>query len=229
MNDMAINASVTSSSISIPDITDTQRRAFSRYLDTHRQSDSCSRAPMRLALVVGQMKPATIIEPYPWAFPDCALSPVQCFQDLLDRFDCVYRQPYGAAGVIVAGSTGRLEFLPTVKNTDSDAYHRRLGVLFGYPPDAIEAFIQDEEPPTQPHDLVADGLFEVEALAYTSFVFYKPADSAAAYEQTIAEGKMTRARLGMLADEWQLPALDEIADTIYEAYVAEYTNVAEEI
>jgi hypothetical protein len=208
------------------DITEPQRSAFRRYLDAHRRNDECSRTPLRLALVLGGMKPATIVDPFPWAFPDCSQEPVQCLEELIDLFECVYRRAYGASGLIVARSTGRVGFLPTVQNTDSDAYHRRLGVVFGYPPDAIEHFIQHEGPRTQPRELVKAGVFTAAELAYTSFVFYLPEESQAGYERAIASGKATRTRLTTLAHEWDLPVLAKLADTVYEAHVALYAGEA---
>jgi hypothetical protein len=147
-------------------------------------------------------------------------------KELLDLFDCDYRRIYGTPDLLVAQSTGRFGFLPTVKNADCGAYHRRLGVVFGYPSTAIECFIQYEGTRTQPRDLVNASVFSATELAYTIFVSYMPEESTAGYERAIARGRATRTRLTTLAHKWDLPVLETVADAVYEAYVALYAGDA---
>jgi hypothetical protein len=198
----------------------TQRRAFSQYVRVHCHDDSWFRTPLRLALVLAGDKPATLIDPCPWAFPESPLQSPDCALPLLDQLNLAYKRIRDLPGVIVAASSGRLELLPTVMNP-CDAYHRRLGVVLGYPSTAIEYFLQKDGVPTPAHEYVEHGLFEASEMAYTGFVFYTPEDSNAGYRRAITAGKATRAHLSELADSWEIPALETLADGIYEEYRAE--------
>jgi hypothetical protein len=198
----------------------TQRRAFSRYVTEHYHQDGWSRTPLRLALVVAGDKPATLFDPHPWAFPDSPLQSPACGLPLLDQLNLAYKRIQDLPGVIVAAAAGRLDLLPTVMNP-CDAYHRRLGVVFGYPSTAIEYFLQKDDVPTPSHEYVDQGRFAASEMAYSGFVFYTPEDSTAGYERAIAVGKATRARLSELAASWEIPALETLADGVYEEYRAE--------
>jgi hypothetical protein len=202
-----------------------QRRAFRRYVTVHCQANHWSRTPLRLALVLAGDKPATLFDPYPWAFPERSPSSPECALPLLDQLDLTYKQIQDLPGVVVATSSGRLALLPTVM-TPCNAYHRRLGVVFGYPPTAIEYFIQKESTPTTPRTYVEQDQFEAAEIAYTGFVFYTPEDSVAGYRRAVAAGKATRARLSELAATWEIPALETLATGVYEEYRAECSGEA---
>lgn len=116
--------------------------------------------------------------------------------------------------------------LPSTARTSANAaWHRRLGVVFGYPSAAIDFFIaSDRETRTQPNERVEAGEFSPEEMAYTEFVFYVHDDSLDGYTQAIETGKTVRARFSELATGWDLPVLDALADEVYQEAVAVYTG-----
>jgi hypothetical protein len=207
---------------SIPNLTDEQHEALREYTARHCHEETCSTAPVRLARVLAHDKPTTLIDtPLAIAAADAY------FDDLLDRLECPYRQIRGHSGWIVASSAGRarLDLLPTVKTGNfSDAYHRRLGVVFGYPAVAIKHFIQKDDPGVTNVDLVQSGAFEATEVAYTKFVCYDYPKTQAKYASHISLGKAIRQRISRLARVWDLSDIDDLADEAYSQEVKYLKN-----
>lgn len=202
------------------DMTEAQRRELGRYFKRHADSDTCYRDSLLLALVLAGDKPAAEITANDFAFPDHPWTPHRGLLDLCDLFDLSYRRIGRGTGNswFIAPTEGRLDFLPTSEKTNrNEAWHRRLGVVLGYPYEAIEFFIDTNgEKRTLPRDLVENGTFSPEELAYTQFVFYIHDDSIEGFERAIETGKARRARFAELAKEWDLPALDRITENVFE-------------
>lgn len=93
------------------------------------------------------------------------------YREALDLFDIAYRRVW-ADQWFIAADPERLALIPPERTTESDAYHRRLGRFFGYPPDAIEAFLPIQTRSPYPRDLVANGSVTATQIAYTRFVPY---------------------------------------------------------
>lgn len=200
----------------IPDLSDEQYRALCEFTQRHRDEDTCSTTPVRLARVLAHDKPATLILTPPEISPPRgqSCSPEEYLVTLLDRIECLYRQVDGLSGWIVASSAGRLDLLPTVK-TLCDAYHRRLGVVFGYPADAIDYFINNDNSRSTKIDLVQSGTFDAEEAAYTKFICYSHPKTREKFEHHISIGRAIRQRISQLARVWGLPELDALADDVY--------------
>lgn len=202
---------------------DIQRIAFGRYLATHRRAEAIAWEPLRLALVIAGERPAAALSVAAWEFPYRHRSPDQCLCGLLDLLDIAYRQVW-AEQWFIAAEPDRLALIPPERTTESDVYHRRLGRFFGYPPDAIEAFLPMEMRSSYPRDRVVDGLVTATEIAYTRFVPYVVDDSCGGYEREITAGKEIYERLWELAHDWELPILATLAETVYEDAVAVYSG-----
>lgn len=212
-------------SITAPDLSETQRQELGRYLSYYR--DETVREPLRLALMIAGDKPATLVAPEPWITLRSPLTFSNGSVELFNVFDLASREIRDVPAWFVARSSGRLDLLPTVRNGDCDAYHRRLGVIFGYPPREIDSYITHEGERTRPDDFVEAGVFTPEEMAYAEFVFYMSDDSEEGYTRAIAAGKRTYERLTELADYWHLPDLQTIADSLYEYQVEKYSTDSE--
>lgn len=190
----------------IPDLSDEQYRTFREFIVGHCGEDTCSVTPVRLASVLARDKPATLLQ----TPPEIAMSQDDYLISLINRLGLSYREVTGISGYIAGRSSWWLDLLPTTK-IFSDAYHKRLGVVFGYPRYAVENFINGDSPPSRT-DLVSEGEFEATEIAYSRFVFYACSDD---YEKHIAIGKRNRTRIHELATEWNIPELDSLADDAY--------------
>ncbi|UPM42304.1 hypothetical protein [Halocatena salina] len=201
-------------------LTERQRCELGRYFERHAENDACYRDPLLLALVVAGDKPAAEISATEFAFPEHPWTPHRGLIALCELFELSYRRIGQGTGNdwFIAPTDGRLDLLPSSEKADRNrAWHRRLGVVLGYPPEAIDFFIDtDGTERTRPRDLLKRGVFSPEELAYTRFVFYIHDDSINGYERAIETGRAVRARFTELAEMWHLPALAAIADDVFE-------------
>lgn len=210
----------------VPNLSDKQYHALREFIILHREEGTCSATPTRLARVLAHDKPATLLQtPSEITLPrDC--SPDEYLVDLLDQIGFPHRQVVGVPGWIVSSSSWRLDLLPTTKNTFRlpDAYHKRLGVVFGYPSEAIDYFIhKDGSEPTK-FDLVESGTFNANEVAYTRFVCYGYPKTQEKFENYISSGIEIRRRINQLAREWDMPELDALADEVYNDEVKTLEN-----
>lgn len=212
-------------------MTETQHRELQHYFKRHVESETCLRGPLMFALVLAGDKPAVDLSPSDWEFPDHPFVPHEGLKELCDLFDLSYRRIGHGVGHdwIISPSPGRLDFLPSTNQTDRNAaWHHRLGVIFGYPPEAINYFIEHTGREwTHPENLVASGVFTPKEVAYTRFVFYMHDDSTEGYEQAIETGKTVRKHISELAEEWELPSLNTIAEEVYDDAIRVFSNRAE--
>lgn len=202
---------------------DSQRIAFGRYLTTHHRAEDIKWEPLRLALVIAGERPAAALTVAPWEFPYRNRSPDRCLCRLLALFDIAYRRVW-ADQWFIAADPDRLALIPPERTTENDAYHRRLGQFFGYPQDAVEAFLPIQTRSPYPRDLVADGSVTATQIAYTRFVPYVLDDSCGGYDRAITAGKAIYERLCELAHEWELAVLATLAETAYADAVAVYSG-----
>lgn len=201
-------------------LADTQHRKLEQYLNRHYQQEVCENGSLLLTLVLSGDKPAALIQLSSWQFPENKTHPKKPFFEFLDLLNLSARQIRGTSGWFVAPTlSGRLDLLPSseLHGRSNRAWHRRLGIILGYPDDVIEYFIESHSVAdwTEPEDLVAEGVFTPEELAYTRFVFYIHKDSIRGYERAIKTGRETRTLLGELARRWDLPVLDSIVEKHY--------------
>ncbi len=208
-------------------LTPTQRQALREWLRVHEDHES-REDPLKMALVIAGDKPAMYLQPSEWAYPGTrfGFDTNEQFRELIDALELVAHQIEGMNGWFVAPAHGRLDLLPsTVRAPTDTAWHRRLGVVLGYPPEAIEFFIDTTGAKrTQPRELVERGVLSPDELAYTQFVFYIHDDSSDGYERAIETGRAVRARFTELAEKWELPILETIAEEQYQLAVAVYSG-----
>lgn len=198
-----------------PELTETQRQELGRYLCWHRDEEH--RDPLKLALVIAGDKPAAYLGTEPWTSLRSPLSFHNGTVKLFKLCDLVAREIKDVPGWFVSPSSGRLDWLPTVRE-NCEAYHRRLGTILGYPSTDIACFIGSDKN-IVPEEFADKDIFEPEELAYAKFVFYVPEASEAGYRRAIKRGKETYARLCTLAEQWQLPDIKTIANTVYDEFL----------
>jgi hypothetical protein len=207
-------------------LSDLQRSVFGRYLAAHQRAATISLNPLWLALVIAGDRPAAMITPHPKAFPYRNQSLEQCFHSFLDLFDLQSQAIPQSDQWCLTPTAARFEILPTQWDPSTAEYHLRLGLFLGYPPAAIVSRLCLSEPRPHPRSLVAQGHFEASELAYTLFLPYvyitPDVDKGYAYE--IAAGKAYRQRITAIAEQWQLPVLDALADAIHHEYTTQWTS-----
>lgn len=119
----------------------------------------------------------------------------------------------------IAQTHARLELLPSSAGTSAtDGLTRRMGAFYGYPEQDVEWFIRthsDER--ITPRERAETGDFTPAELAYTNFLSYMNEDSIGGYQRAIAEGKRIRELLTAIADEWNIPVIEEIAENHQQA------------
>lgn len=208
----------------IPDLTTTQYDAFREYTHRHRQlRDKLAPHPILIARVLADDKRGASMKPPTGVVPDEYDGQVDYLQDLFEQMGLVVSQRYDNEWYYVARSAWRLDLLPT-NSTYTDAYHRRCGVFFDYPLDAIDAFINSDEVQVTLYDIARAGLIDPADIAYLSFVSYLHRTTIPAYEKLIEQGKDNRERIAELSNTWDIPALDIHANDVYEDYVAAYSG-----
>lgn len=197
---------------------DEQYDALRDFINRHREEGTCSATPIRLARVLAHDKPSTLLQ----SPPEISTSRDDYLVSLLDRIGFPYRQVDGVPGWIVAPTEWRLDLLPTSKNEfkQPDAYHKRLGVVFGYPQEAIDYFIHKDDSEPSKFDLVKSGEFNADEVAYTRFVSYGYPKTQEKYKHHISTGKDIRRRINQLSHEWNMPELDALADDVYNEEMA---------
>lgn len=202
----------------ITTITNDDHRALRKYLENCVENERFEfEEPLMFVLVLSGDKPAATMQPSREQFPDYPWTPQTGLKQLCDQLDVVAHHRRELGWWFVAPVDGRLDLLPSSNRTErSDAWIRRLGVVLGYPPNAIEMFLNRNGEWTEPHELVADGQFSSEKMADAGFVVYRHDDSVEGYEWAIQAGKHIRLRLEELADKWDLPELNEFVDGHWE-------------
>lgn len=205
----------------ITSITDDQRQALRSYFGNCVENGRSHRShPLDFTLMLIGDKPACTMHPSEEEFPADPYHPASGLQRLCDRLDLAVQKPREVNWWFVAPTYGRLDLLPSGNRCDrNEAWHKRLGVVLGYPPSAVEAFTEAfnaQEPPKDSEELVAEGHFTAEEIANAGFVSYRHEDSIERYEQAIEEGKRIRDRLEQLANEWNVPELSECVSDRWE-------------
>ncbi len=204
--------------MSIPDrttfpletLTEHQREMFRQFI-THRKKDQMNiREPIWFALLLAGKRPATEITIFgPPDDPDHPITP----EEIAEAFDLNY-QWWADTCLDVARSSWRLDLLPS-QGEVSEAYHRRLGCFYGYSEEDVEHFLTGGEQRTLPADLVSNGVFSHDEVAYTTFVPQGHDDSIDGYNRAIEMGKTNRSTIEEYADNWGIPELAAYAAWIY--------------
>jgi hypothetical protein len=209
----------------IPSLSDQQYEIVREFIQRHRDESEgrLSIGPILLVRVLASDKPAGHVDIEGETHPDFG-DPHEYIHDLCTTLNLFHRRIKGVRGEVVSPSQWRLDLLPTTLSS-TNAHHRRCGFVYGYPTDAICDFIETTTRVTN-YDLVRAGIFDVEEIAYLTFVCYTYHNSLKRYEQRIERGKRVRCRIAQIADEWQLPVLDEYATMLQDDVVDAYRGNA---
>lgn len=209
---------------SIPPLSAAQHSTFREFIRRHRDETDgrISVNPILLARVLAGDKPAADIdlkgeETHP-NFDD----PDEYLYSICDTLDLHARKIKGIRSWTVGHSSRWLDLLPTVKSS-TDAFHRRCGIVYGYPSDAIENFTETTAKITT-YDLIRADIFTKEEITYMTFVPYIYHNSLEWYEWLIERGKEIKTRIGQIATVWDLPLLDEYAQLLYSDNVEIYNG-----
>ncbi len=200
-----------------------EQHRLGSFFGAYFEGDGPLQPLLRFALVIAGEKPATVVQ----AEWNCANSPFSTereFIRLFERLGCTTRRFSALHGWIVGHARGRFDLLPTTWNVAHNAgWHRRLGVLFGYPACDIRRFLDDREW-IRPRARVESGTFTPAEVANTAFLCHRFEDSIDGYRRAIAWGRRLHTRYQQLAQSWELPILAAIADRQYEIAEAVYSG-----
>lgn len=160
--------------------------------------------PLEFALVLSGGKPAVVMHPSSGGFPDDPFNPADGLRRLCDTFGLSYRQY--SSWWFVARTTARLDLLPTDGRGRRTAQcARRFGVILGYPPSAVNAFVDSEGTLPDPMEHLREQ-HTTDAIADVSFLSYRMDDP----EKALDRGRRVRTRLEHLAETWDVPELAEL-------------------
>lgn len=211
-------------SITLPHLTVTQRCLFRDYIIRHKDAETYSKNPINLARVLIGDRPAAALTPLlkidvPNEYDDAD----EYVPAMVSEMGLQYRTLVDHFDVYISSSSKRLDLLPTVK-VMNDAFHRRLGVVLGYPPDAVERFIKTSISVTW-LDLIRADIFTPKTVAYTVFVPFSIYDkSLPKYNEAINHGKQIKQRIHECAHEWEMTELDEYAEILYADAIDSYAQ-----
>lgn len=209
---------------SIPSLTTTQHRLLTDYIERHKDAETYSMNPIHLARVLAGDRPAAALTPLPEIdVPDEYDDVDEYVPTMVDEMGLFHRTVGDFFDVYVSQSYSRLDLLPTVKVINS-AFHKRLGVVLGYPSDAIERFIKDSVSVTW-MDLIRADIFTPETVAFTVFVpFSLYEQSMKTYNEAIDCGKKIKQRIHEYANAWEMKELHEYVDAVYDDAVNSYSR-----
>lgn len=210
---------------SIPDLTEQQYEALREYTKRHRQVEGqFAPHPCLLARVVAGDKPAACVDPVAAVVPEGYADSDDYLPDVFGRMGVHPTQIANDDSWHVSRTEWRLDLLPN-EASYSDAYHRRCGVFYGYPKDAIEWFINESLNITATHsDVARSGVIPPEDMAYLIFVSYSHRRELDQYRELINRGKAIRRRIDGLSRAWDLPGLAAHADDVYDDCASVYAG-----
>ncbi len=193
----------------ITTIIDDERQALRDYLGNCVENELFNDLqPLLFVLVLSGDKPAMAFDPRDEEFPDYPFAARKGFRELCETFDLALETRLGTPFWVVAPVHGRLDLLPTSNRSKrTKAWERRLGVVFGYPPDAVESFINRDEDWMDARERVRDGRFSAEEMRDVGLLGYRCENTQQGYEKAILDGRHIYRRLTSLAEEWNLPEL----------------------
>ncbi len=197
-----------------------QRKVFTQFIDNRVEKEAYLQEPIWLAFVITGKKPA--MEIYSLEREDATVTLTA--EDIAETFDLAYQRETEFL-LNLARHSWRLELLPKkTMGMSAEAYHRRRGCFFGYPEDELEYFLStDARSDTEPEDLVAEGIFQPEEVAYTKFIPYRHNDSIGGYKHAIESGKRVRTTIMEIASTWNFDYLNEYTNWFYNKTVTEHT------
>lgn len=198
----------------ITTISDDERQALRTYLGNCVESGHFQTIrPLMFVLVLSGDKPACTMQPTRDEFPSNPFAPQLGLKKLCGRLGVVAHHRRALSWWFVAPVDGRLDLLPSNDRAErNEAFVRRLGVILGYPPAAVERFIEQDCAWTEPHEHVAAGQFSPDEMVDAGFIVYRHDDSVEGYEWAVRHGKRVRLRLEGLAETWKIPELTAYID-----------------
>lgn len=209
----------------MPNLSEKQVAAFRKFTRRHIDDNEgrLSVNPIVLARVLAGDKPGGYINLNGETYPDFGDTDAY-IAELCSTLELETRKIKEARGCCISRSDLWLDMLPTVQSS-TDAFHRRCGVVYGYPQEAIEDFIETTTE-VATCDLVRAGIFNAEEIAYLVFVSFSHNNSLEQYEKQIERGKEIRHRMEELAEAWKLPVLDEYVSLLHSDVVDAYRGNA---
>lgn len=191
------------------DLSDKQHRALSGYLCNCVENELFSDPqPLLFVLVLSGDKPAMAFDPRDEEFPEHPFAARKGFRELCETLGLALETRLGTPLWVVAPVHGRLDLLPTSNRSKrTNAWEQRLGVVFGYPPGAVESFINRDADWMDARERVRDGQFSADEMTDVGFLVYRCENTQLGYEKAIRDGRRVRRRLERLADKLDLPEL----------------------
>ncbi len=196
----------------ITTITTAERQALREYLGNCVDNELFGDPqPLLFVLMLAGEKPAIAFDPRNEAFPEYPFAARQGVRHLCETFDLALETRLATPFWVVAPVHGRLDLLPTSNRSErSQAWERRLGVVFGYPPKAVESFVARSEDWMAARERVRDGQFSAEEMADVGLLGHRCENTQEGYEMAIQDGRRVRRRLEQLAEKWDFPELQTL-------------------
>lgn len=197
-------------------LTPTQRHVFQQFLEARQASYINLQEPISFARLLVRDKPGMIMAPL--KMPSVIdYTPTITTEEIVDAFDlehtCLENDD-----VAIARTPWRLDLYMSPNTSPG-----WVGIFLGYPEQDIEHYISTDPPYTEPEDLVADGIFNADEVAYITYIPQRNEDSIEGYKRAISEGKTVRDTIETWARTWDLPGLVDYSDWIFEKAVTKYT------
>lgn len=193
-----------------------QHSVFTEWMEEYREEYEQFSFPIRFSLTLSGDKPATIIQGSDWKFYDSPFESEEDALQFIEELGLSLHQVRKERSYYVSHSPIQFDFLPSTSSTSAnDAWHRRLGTVFGYPQEEIEWFVNKDDR-IEPRDRVEKGEFTPDEMAFVDLLDYNHEDSIEGYENAIESGRAVRERIEELADEWDMPILDQLAEDHYD-------------
>lgn len=198
--------------------TSTQRQTLAAWLGALHERDERHDFPLALARTLAGDKPACLIQTADFALDAGPFEAVAEALSFVHELGLLTMQPQADGPWCAARTRFRLELLPSPGGSNvKAARQRRLGAFFGYPEPDVEWFI---ETPTHeragPRERVKTGAFTPAEVAHVDLLPYVHETSIDGYERAIAAGTQIRQRIDALAERWELPVLNEMAEDHYD-------------
>lgn len=198
----------------ITTISDDERRVLREYLGNCVESELFDDPqPLLFVLMLAGDKPAVAFDPRDEEFPNYPFAPRKGFRELCASLDLALETRLGTPLWVVAPVRGRLDLLPTSnRSRRSPEWERRLGVVFGYPPSAVDSFVNRDGDWMEARKRVRDGQFTVDEMVDVGLLGYRCENTQQGYEKAIQDGRRVRRRLEQLAEEWDLPEIKTLVE-----------------
>lgn len=204
--------------------TDEQRETLAEWFSTLHLNNRGHQFAIDFSLTLCEDKPATSLRRANLVLQGGPFVAVNQALDFVHGLGFSTKQLRDNGAWYCARSPSRFDLL-LPEASDDDARVRQAGEFFGYPERDVQWIVST--PPDErvgPETRAENNEFAPEELAYVDLLPNLHEDSIEGYERAIETGKHLRKRLSDLADDWELPVIDEMVTEHYNAHRDVYSG-----